>query len=308
MDRLQIGGAIFLHARYTEGWAFRTVPMKDLGKLLAPGAHRVLPFHVVAAGRCWFDVGDDRHWAEAGDVVLLPYADPHTMGGTEDAEMVDATALVSPPPWERMPVIEHGQGGALTHIVCGYLTSEEPLFDPQLRALPPIIIVRPEGAAAQWVRASIEFALQQTALVDTEHGETPPQLVRLLLIEVLKLHLASAPAADTAFIRALHDPVVAAAMARIHQQPGTKWTVAELAESANVSVSLLDERFRTVLGIPPIRYLTAWRMHVAQDLLGTTDLGVAAIARRVGYESEEAFSRAFKRKHGVAPSVWRVRE
>ena len=94
-------------------------------------------------------------------------------------------------------------------------------------------------------------------------------------------------------------------MALIHQTPERKWTVADLAAAVNVSVSLLDERFRGVLGVPPIRYLTGWRMHVAQDLLTSTDLGVAPIARRVGYESEEAFSRAFKRRHGESPSVWR---
>jgi AraC-like DNA-binding protein len=275
--------------------------------LLAPGANRVLPFHVVAAGRLWFEVGEDRHWAQAGDVVILPYGDPHTMRGTEDAEVVSAFDLVPPPPWETMPVIEHGGGGELTHVLCGYITCDEPLFDPELRALQPIIVVRPEGVAADWVNATIQFAMQQTALVDTNHGETPTGLVRQLLIEALKLHLASVPAAESGFVRALHDPVVAPALARMHADPGTKWTVADLAEAANVSSSLLDERFRTVLGMPPIRYLTTWRMHVAQDLLRSTDASVLAVSRRVGYDSEEAFSRAFKRKHGTSPGQWRRR-
>ena len=106
-------------------------------------------------------------------------------------------------------------------------------------------------------------------------------------------------------MKALRDPVVGPAMALIHEDPGRKWTVADLAASGNVSVSLLDERFRDVLGVPPIRYLTGWRMHLAQDLLASTQLGVGPIARRVGYESEEAFSRAFKRAHGESPSIWR---
>jgi transcriptional regulator GlxA family with amidase domain len=96
-------------------------------------------------------------------------------------------------------------------------------------------------------------------------------------------------------------------MALIHGDPGRKWSVADLAKAVSVSVSSLDERFRETMGIPPIRYLTGWRMHLAQDLLTGTELGVAAIARRVGYESEEAFSRAFKRKYDIAPSVWRIR-
>jgi AraC-like DNA-binding protein len=305
LAQLRLQGAIFLHAQYTEGWAYRSAPNADLGRVLAPHARRIVPFHVVAAGRCWIEVDGDRHWADEGDVIVLPYGDPHVMGGTEDAEVVEALALVPPPPWTSMPFIEHGRGGALTHVVCGYLVPDSVLFDPELRALPKVLVVSPRGPAAHWVRASLDYALSQTALDAPDHGATPPHLVQQLLTEVLKLHLAEAPASTVGFLRALRDPVLAPALARIHRDPGHKWTVAELAALACSSETVLDEHFRAVLGVPPIRYLTAWRMHVAQDLLASSDLGVAAIARRVGYESEEAFSRAFKRKHEVAPSHWR---
>jgi AraC-like DNA-binding protein len=228
------------------------------------------------------------------------------MGGTPDtAVVVPASSLVATPPWDRMPVITHGEGGDPSQVMCGYLTSDDALFDPQMRALPPVFVVSPTGAAREWVRASIDYAMHQTTLVGDDRFEVPAHIPQLLLIEVLKLHLASAPATETGFVTALRDPVVGPAMALIHETPERKWTVADLAASVNVSVSLLDERFREVLGVPPIRYLTGWRMHVAQDLLASTDLGVASIARRVGYESEEAFSRAFKRGHGESPSVWR---
>jgi AraC-like DNA-binding protein len=123
---------------------------------------------------------------------------------------------------------------------------------------------------------------------------------------VLRLHLASAPAADQGLLAALHDSVVAPTLARLHGQPDRRWTVAELAHEAAVSRSLLDERFRQLLGRPPIRYLTEWRIHLAEELLATTDLTVAAVARRVGYDSEEAFSRAFKRARALSPSHWRA--
>lgn len=305
LAHLHIQGAIFLRAEYTEGWAYQSAPTEDLARLLAPQARRIVPFHLVAAGRCWIEVGGVRHWADAGDVIVLPYGDRHVMGGTQDAEVVDAMTLVAPPPWHSMPVIEHGCGGALTHIVCGYLTSDAALFDAELRAFPPVLVVTPTGPAAEWVRASIDYALSRTALVAPDHAATPAELVELLFTEVLRIHLAQAPADELGFIRALRDPVLAPALARIHGDPARKWTVAELASVAGVSPSVLDERFRAVLGLPPIRYLTGWRMHRAQDLLASSDLGVAAIARRVGYDSEEAFSRAFKRKHGVAPGAWR---
>lgn len=305
--RLRIQGAIFLRAEYTEGWAYQSMPSSDLGALMGPGDHRVIPFHVIASGRCWIEVEDgERHWAEGGDVIVLPYGDEHQMGGSQDALRVSASVLIDPPPWGAMPVIQYGEGGATTQVICGYITCDDPLFDPRLRALPPVFVVSPpEGPARDWVRASIDYAMQQTAQVADNRFEAPTQLPQLLLAEVLKLHLASAPAAERGWIRALGDPVLAPAMALLHGAPERKWTVAELAGSVNVSASLLDERFRSALGMAPIRYLTGWRMHLARELLESTRSGVASIAHRVGYDSEEAFSRAFKRAHGMAPVTWR---
>jgi AraC-like DNA-binding protein len=122
---------------------------------------------------------------------------------------------------------------------------------------------------------------------------------------MLALHLASAPASNHGWIAALRDPVLAPALGAIHSEPERRWTVTDLAAVAMVSRSILDERFRTGLGHSPIRYLTDWRMHVAEGLLKETRLTVGTIARRVGYESEEAFSRAFKRRHGISPGQWR---
>jgi AraC-like DNA-binding protein len=239
-------------------------------------------------------------------VIVLPYGDGHRMGGTEPAELVPVGELIDSPPWERMPVIRHGGQGAATEVVCGYLTCDHPLFDPRLRALPPVFVVRPpDGPARDWVRASISYAMQQTALVADDRFETPTNISELLLVEVLRLHLATTPADKTGWLHALRDPVLAPALAAMHAFPERRWNLLSLAKEASVSVSLLDERFREVLGLAPIRYLTGWRMHLAKDLLRSSDLGVAAAAHRVGYDSEEAFSRAFKRETGLAPSSWR---
>jgi AraC-like DNA-binding protein len=305
---LRVQGAIFLTGLYSESWAYESVPVEDLAAMLIPGADRVILFHVIASGRCWIATeGSEKHWASAGDVIVLPYGDSHRMGGAAETSVLAAAAnLVPDPPWDRMPVIEYGEGGTRTQVMCGYILCDDPLFDPRMQALPPVFVVSPTGAAATWVRAGIEYAMHQTALVGDDRFEVPPQIPQMLLIEVLKLHLATAPASEVGFVTALRDPVVGPAMALIHDSPERKWTVADLAAAVNVSVSQLDERFREVLGVAPIRYLTGWRMHVAMDLLTSTDLGVASIAHRVGYESEEAFSRAFKRGHGESPSVWRL--
>jgi AraC-like DNA-binding protein len=269
----------------------------------------VILFHVVASGACWVRVGDgDKRWARRGDVIVLPYGDQHRMGGIDDAEVVSISTFLPMPPWSSMPVLRHGaDDGTLTDVVCGYLHSSDPLFDPAFRGFPSVFVVRPpQGSTADWVRANVAYALKQTQPSSSSSaGIVMSRLPEMLLVEVLRLHLASAPAADHGWLAAVEDPVLRPAMSLLHAAPEHRWTVTDLARRAAVSRSLLDARFRDVLGTSPIRYLTAWRMHVADDLLTTTDLSVGAIARRVGYDAEEAFSRAFKRERGQAPSAWR---
>ena len=300
LDALRLDGAVFLRAEYTEPWAYESLDGPSTAACLRPGAERVTLFHVVAGGQLWISLLDgERHWARSGDVIVLPYGDQHWMGGVEPAERVSIATFMDPPPWDVFPVLRHGRGGERTDVVCGYLHSDDPLFDPSLRALPPLFVVRPDETAAQWVQANIDYAMRA--------GTASTRLPAVLVAEVLRLHLASAPAVDHGWLAALRDPVLAPAMGKMHNDPARKWTVADLAAGAAVSRSLLDARCRQVLGRSPIRYLAEWRMHLAADLLATTDLGVFAIARRVGYDSEEAFSRAFKRYHGLSPAHWRER-
>ena len=308
LRRIRLEGAVFLRAEYREAWSYESMDGPNTAHILRPGTDRVILFHLVASGTCWVEVaGGERHWARTGDVIVLPYGDQHRMGGIGDATSVPLTTIMPAPPWQTMPVIRHGSGGTQTDVVCGFLHSEDLLFDPVLRAFPPVFVVRPpEGPAADWVRANIAYALEQADASPLGPDAILSRLPELLLIEVLRLHLATAPAIDHGWLAALQDPVLNPVLAALHAEPERRWTVPELARAAAVSRSLLDERFRDVLGRSPIRYLTEWRMHLAEDLLASTDLGVAAVARRVGYDADEAFSRAFKRVHGESPSQWRA--
>ena len=306
LDHLRLEGAIFLRGEYTEAWANESGTGEMMASLLRPGRQRLLFFHIIASGRCWVAVkGGESHWAERGDVIVLPYGHQHRMGGVTDSVCVSVTELMPPPPWTELPVIRHGSGGGRTDVICGFLDVDDPLFDPSLGALPPIFVVRPTGAAKPWVESSLAYVLEATGGGDAD-SRILTRLPEMVLGEVLRLHVSTAPAADRGWLAALRDPVLAPALAELHRSPERKWTVADLAAAANVSRSLLDERFRDALGRSPIRYLTDWRFHVAKDLLATTTLGVAAVGRRVGYDSEEAFSRAFKRAYGRAPAHWRA--
>ena len=307
LEQLRLEGAIFFRSEWTDAFAFESVPNTVAGAL-HPGAVRLIVFHIVAQGSCWV-AGDDgeRHWAGPGDVIVIPYGDRHDIGGETPADRVSVLSLMDTPPWSELPVIRHGGGGERTDIVCGYLHSTDPLFDPAMRVFPSAFVVRvPPGPASGWIQASIAYALEGGPPTNASTSVITTRLPELVLIEVLRLHLATAPAADHGWLGALHDPVLAPALALLHREPERHWTVAELASAASVSRSLLDERFRQVLGRSPIKYLTEWRMHLAEELLATTETGVVAVAHRVGYESEEAFSRAFKRAHGLSPSHWRA--
>src|SRR5689334_10084833 len=270
LEQLRLEGAIFFRSELTEPFAFESVPLQ-LADALHPGAERLILFHIVSRGSCWVSGPDGaRHWASEGDVIVLPYGDRHTIGGVAEADAVPINTLLDPLPWTNLPLLRHGGGGEPVELVCGYLYSEDPLFDPAMRALPPAFVVRlPGDAGAGWVRASITYALEHAVPSNATANPITMRLPELVLIDVLRVHLASAPAADAGWLAALRDPVLAPALSLLHADPARKWTVADLAASAAVSRSVLDDRFRQVLGRSPIRYLTEWRMHLAAELLAT---------------------------------------
>jgi len=305
LERIRLEGAIFMRCEFTERWALSDLGGPAFAAMMHPGAERLVLFHVVASGRCWVSAkGGERIWASAGEVIVLPYGDQFVVGGEEPVEPTSAMTVVPPPPWNGMPTLRYGGGGSQTDIVCGCLYSEDPLFAPDLRAFPSAFVVpATDGPARSWFEASISYALEQAP---GGGGIRRTKLPEMLIIEVLRLYLSTAPGADRGWLAAVRDPVLAPAMKAIHGQPGRRWTVEDLARTTAVSRSSLDARFREVLGLSPIRYVNEWRMRVAQDLLATTEMTVAAIARRIEYESEEAFSRAFKQANGQSPSVWRT--
>ena len=235
LEHLRLDGAIFFRSEFTDAFEFESTPGLLAGDL-HPGAERIILFHIVARGSCWVATEDgERHWADEGDVIVLPYGDQHRIGGEHPTECVSIFDLMDLPPWTELPVVRHGGGGPGGDLVCGYLYSEDPLFDPALQALPPAFVVRPpSGAAAGWVQASIEYALEGEPRPETGFGAVATRLPELVLVEVLRLHLASAPAADHGWIAALDDPVLAPALSLIHGTPEHKWTVAELASAVAV--------------------------------------------------------------------------
>jgi AraC-like DNA-binding protein len=304
---IRLTGAIFLRAEFTEPFAYRSPRAAELARGLSPGAQSLILFHIVADGGCLVRLESGFEvTAHAGDVIVLPYGDRHVMQSGHAAEPVSAASLLEPPPWTRFPVLRLGGGGASTRFVCGYLRCDDPIFDPVLRALPPLFTVTPPpGPSASWVTASIQYALQATDGRAATAGDVGLRVPELVLTEVLRLYLQSRPHDLGGWLAAVHDPHVGRALSEVHADPARRWTAAELARRSACSRSTLDQRFRQLLGRSPMRYVTEWRLRLAASLLRDTSLGVAAVAYRVGYESEEAFNRAFKRALGAPPAQWR---
>ena len=308
LDLVRLNGAIFFRADFRAPWAYTSPPTRELAGALPASPGSLVIFHIVAEGGFLIEMADGtRRDVARGDVVVMPYGDAHAMRSHDLAVPVSITTLLPPPPWTAFPHLVYGGEGDHSMVVCGYLRGDAVLFDPVLRALPSLFVVRPPaGPAAAWVEASIHYALQ-SPWPTTGGGGSDQRLSELLFTEVLRLYLEQSDDAElTGWLAALRDPVVGQALSLLHTDPARPWTVDGLARAVMVSRTVLVDRFNQMLGRPPIRYLTEWRISLASGLLRTTDLGVADIGARVGYTSEEAFSRAFKRALGQAPAYWRA--
>lgn len=309
LHRIRLASAVFLRGEFSAPWAFTSTDEAALARVVHPGARRLVLLHVIVEGECSVVVaGAGSVHARAGDAVVLPYCDVHTMGFPPETRPVSIVDLLPAPPWTRLPVLcSGGGGGAPTRVLCGYLDCDDLVFNPLLRALPRLIHVRPSsGEAAQWREASLRYTLAQAARVG---GPAAAALLarvpELVLVDCLRQYAEGLPEGETGWLAALRDPVLGRALVLIHAQPAAPWTVTSLARRVAVSRSVLAERFSTSLGVSPMRYLAQWRLQLAASLLREGAVGVAAVAARVGYESEAAFSRAFKRQLRVSPAAWR---
>jgi AraC-like DNA-binding protein len=307
LRRIHLASAVFVRGEFTEPWAFRSTDGPTLCQILQPQARSLVLFHVAVEGSFVIELDSgERVAASAGDAVVLPYCDEHTMGFPQGTPPVPVTSLVPAPPWQEMPVLRHGGGGAPTRILCGYLHCADLMFNPLLGALPRLIHVRPgTEQAAQWRQASLRYAAEQAAQAGPVASSLLARLPELVLVDCLRQYAQELPPGQSGWLGALREPLLARALMLLHARPAEPWTVESLAHQVAASRSVLADRFVQVLGVSPMRYLTQWRMQLAADLLRDEPrLGIAAVAEKVGYESEAAFSRAFKRCLGVAPGTF----
>lgn len=323
---VRLSGAIHFLAELTQPWAFSSSPPEILAARLKLPHGSVTPFHVFTEGGCWVSSGQlPPSRIETGDVIIFPRADQHVLASDPGLTPVPIKDIYSQPSMEQITVVKYGGGGRRARFICGFLHLDQQ-FDPLLNSLPDMLCVRERNGTlsletlseagprvlpvehlqeVQWWHASLGYLISETAAPGAGHRAVLARLAESAFVQVLRWQLRYAAEGYGGWLAGLHDAQIGRVLTLLHASPDRPWTVDDLAKEAGMSRAALAKRFVELVGQSPIHYLTDWRMHLARHLLRETKFGLAEIAGRIGYESEAAFNRAFRRIVGSPPATWR---
>ncbi len=316
---VRLRGAVFLHVEGDEPWVAEAPPARELAALMMPSVDHMMEYHVVTRGSCWGAVvGEQPVRLETGDVIMFPHGDAHVLSsapGLRAEAPADRTPLAQ---LDELPVFlsYRGETATLTQpgmcsndcttLVCGFFGCDVRPFNPLIASLPRLLHVRAANAGGDdWIEQFMRFAVAEARERRPGSEALLERLSETMFVALLRRYLDGLPEGQTGWLAGLRDRFVGRALALMHESPDHDWTIDSLSEKVGLSRSALHERFNQFTGYAPMQYLANWRMQVAARLLTQTSANVASIALEVGYESEAAFSRAFKRATGVAPATWR---
>jgi len=293
---MRMGGVFYALSELGEPWGM------DL-----PAIPDTMMFHFVTEGRCWLEVGDEEaEVLEPGTLALVPHGRGHRLVSKPGGAAVDLFSIPRTELSDRYELIRYGGEGPLTRLVCGAVHFENPAARQLVELLPPVICTRADGAPeVEWLHSTLRFMASEARDLKPGGETVITRLADVLVIQTLRTWLAG----DTGYsrkdrpgwLRALHDPRAGRAIALVHRNPEAPWSVATLAAKVGMSRSAFAAHFKSLAGETPMQYVTRWRMLLATSLLHEEDVQLAELAARVGYQSEAAFSRAFKRSTGMSP-------
>jgi AraC-like DNA-binding protein len=322
---VRLSGAVFFTANFSSPWALQSPNAGLLASIVMPEADCVVLFHVLMDGDCIVECdGHQPVTMETGDVIVFPHGDPHTMRSPDAAKGMSIEAVLAPASRNELPQVSFGGGGRASRFICGYLNCDQ-RFNPLIGALPTILLVRsrndyagieaidasgrrptvvPQGTGT-WLGTTLKFTINEARTARPGNAAMLGRLTELMFLEILREYMQQLPDDHGGWLGGLKDPHVGKALRLLHANPGRNWTVEELSREAAVSRSVLAERFTELVGEAPMHYLANWRMQLARQMLREGMLSVQEVAAKVGYESEAAFNRAFKRATGSPPATWR---
>ncbi len=310
LKTVRMTGAAFFNVCAKEPWVAEQLCREIVLPMILPGAEHMIAYHIVTEGRCFACLidGADVMELSAGQVVVFTRGDEHVMssqpGMRADPVPRDAVTEATPLPYR----LNYGEGWPpTTKLVCGFLACDAAPFNPLIDNLPAILVAdskRPGGMP--WLSELVRVAVTEAQGNRMGSDSVLGKLTELMFIEVVRQHVEQLPEGQSGWLAGLRDPLISKALSVMHADPANDWDVESIARQAGASRSEFAERFTQFVGIPPMQYLSKWRMQVASGLLAD-NVNIAAIAAEVGYGSEAAFSRAFKKIVGEPPSVWRDR-
>ena len=304
---VRLTGAVYFDFELSSPWVAEAPPSREIASLVMPGAQRVIEYHVIARGTCWGNLVDGPPvLLKEGDVIVFPQGDPHVLSSEAGMRASPDMSVFARPTTPLPLVYERGGGGPdRTRVVCCFLGLDERPFNPLITALPRTIHLSSAGdATSGWHTTLLNIAVRESGSARAGRDNILARMSELMFVEAVRRYIETLPSAHTGWLAGLRDTVVGQALAALHGEPAAAWTVESLARVVGVSRSVLADRFAEMVGQPPMQYLALWRMQLASRLL-LEGGAVAEVADTVGYESEAAFSRAFKKLVGEAPATWR---
>jgi len=307
---VRLNGAVFFDVNARAPWAVASPDTRDVRDRVMPGSAHVMPFHLIMSGTAWIETDDPSQppiRAEQGDVILLPQGDAHYLGSEGCDRVRPNMAHYHRPTDQQLPfrVSEIGGAGEDTRIVCGYFGCDAAPFNPLLDALPRLTVIKAGPDCGKLASHFITAALNEGG-ANRPGGETIlAKLSELMLVQAMRMYIDALPESSEGWLSGLRDVHVGRAMQLIHGDPSRDWTLATLARETGLSRSALADRFVRLVKMPPMQYLGRWRMQLAAHALEQPSASIAIVAADVGYQSEAAFNRAFKRFVGQPPGVWR---
>ena len=306
---VKLQGALFYNGEFSAPWSVRAASHSGIARYLAPGAGHLIIYHLLTEGRATIRLeSGERVPLNAGDIVMIPHGDTHILENGPATKTVDDSAQLAEVLAQGLKLWKLGGGGEVTRFVCGYMACEARLSQVFLSGLPRVFKVSIRNdPSGRWLENSIRFSVDQAGASRAGGEAVLAKLSEVLFVETLRAYISDLPASQTGWLAGARDSEVGKTLALMHRDPAHPWTLADLAKEAGVSRSVLAERFRHYLQETPIAYLTRWRLQMGAQMLASTSYSVAQIAAEVGYESEAAFNRAFKREFSVPPARFRTK-
>lgn len=304
---VKLQGALYYNAELSAPWSVQATSARALAHIVAPGAEHVIMYHLLTEGRAsvWLESGECVR-LQAGDIVMIPHGDPHVIENGPPTKTVDSSEQVADVLAQGLKVVRLGGGGEVSKFICGYMACEPRLSQVFLSGLPPLFKINIRGGpSGKWIENSIRFSVNEADASCAGGEAVLAKLSEVLFIETLRMYIEQLPPEQTGWLAGARDSEVGKTLALMHRKPAYPWTLASLGKEAGISRSVLAERFRHYLKEPPMAYLTRWRLQLGAQMLTSTSYSVAQIASEVGYESEAAFNRAFKREFTAPPARFR---